>query len=356
MLGILPPGAALRLSKSDDLKRKLPYTIEAIRVECPRSHTNVWVSTNTQMSNRSLYAALRDPITNPELNKLLSLAIAHPIDRISHEVVRGNSRVDFVFHCNGSDSPQIELESCDDEETVKPPSKRSKFFPVPNEIISNQVAPDLNENISSFSTWVEVKVVTMTSDWYDVETSCGDPPLEPSRKTLPQDGATPTRTGNLKALKVNKESCQRPFECSLESGDNEFQGVGRFGLFPDSETARGLKHLEEMEKFSNDEVGGVMLFFNSRGDIDSGVAASWACDPLYARKFEQILSSAKCRPIGGKRGGIRFMALNCSFEMDDCENARIVVKGIQPVLKLEDAIKFAKESRDKMKSIRMSGL
>jgi sugar fermentation stimulation protein A len=91
MTGVSTPGSAVQLSLSDNLKRKLPYTLELIQV-----HDNepTWVGINTALPNRVVKLALATYLF-PELGGY---------SQIRGEVVYGQdkkSRVDFFL--TGSD-------------------------------------------------------------------------------------------------------------------------------------------------------------------------------------------------------------------------------------------------------------
>ncbi|WP_193195298.1 DNA/RNA nuclease SfsA [Nostoc sp. MG11] len=91
MTGVSTPGSAVQLSKSDNLNRKLAYTLELIQV-----HDNepTWVGINTVLPNRLVKIALAKQLF-PELGEY---------NQIRGEVVYGQdkkSRVDFFL--TGSD-------------------------------------------------------------------------------------------------------------------------------------------------------------------------------------------------------------------------------------------------------------
>jgi len=99
MTGVSTPGSAVQLSKSDNLSRKLAYTLELIQV-----HDNepTWVGINTILPNRLVKLALAKNLF-PELGDFT---------QIRGEVVYGEdkkSRVDF-FLTGSDDSRPIYLE------------------------------------------------------------------------------------------------------------------------------------------------------------------------------------------------------------------------------------------------------
>lgn len=84
MLQCAIPGHDVLLSVSDNPKRKLPYTLELIRVN------GFWVDTNTQRANRVVEEALR----NGTLQDFKGMTI-RPEYRF------GSSRIDFMLEGNG---------------------------------------------------------------------------------------------------------------------------------------------------------------------------------------------------------------------------------------------------------------
>lgn len=95
MTGVSTPGSAVRLSYSDNPKRKLSYTWELIRVE---DNAPTWVGINTGLPNRVMKQVLERRLI-PELGNY---------DEIRSEVRYGSdnkSRVDFCLRETGSDRP-----------------------------------------------------------------------------------------------------------------------------------------------------------------------------------------------------------------------------------------------------------
>jgi sugar fermentation stimulation protein A len=95
MTGVSTPGSLVQLSKSDNPKRKLLYTLELIQV-----HDNkpTWVGVNTALPNRVIKLALAKHLF-PELGNY---------SQIKSEVVYGldrKSRVDFVLVGSEEDRP-----------------------------------------------------------------------------------------------------------------------------------------------------------------------------------------------------------------------------------------------------------
>ena len=88
MIGVSTPGSLVLVSKSNNPKRKLAYTWEAIQVNDTRP---TWVGVNTGLPNRVIKLALEKKLL-PEL--------ADRYDRIRSEVAYGKdkkSRIDFLL-------------------------------------------------------------------------------------------------------------------------------------------------------------------------------------------------------------------------------------------------------------------
>ena len=62
---------------------------------------------------------------------------------------------------------------------------------------------------------------------------------------------------------------------------------GRFGIFPDAVSTRGLKHLEELQAMVNEGHRAVMLFLVNRRDC-AGFGAADAVDPTYAEALRRV--------------------------------------------------------------------
>ena len=96
MKGVCEPNSLVRISKSDNPKRKLPYTWEMIRVD------NTWVGVNTGLPNKVIKLALEQKLL-PQL--------ATRYDSIRREVTygkEGKSRIDFLL--SKTEQPDIYLE------------------------------------------------------------------------------------------------------------------------------------------------------------------------------------------------------------------------------------------------------
>ena len=87
MMGCDAPGSAVLLSKSTNLKRKLPYTWELVRVG------STWVGINTMRPNHIVEEGIRQGRV-PELNSY---------DKVRREVRYGtNSRIDLLLSTDGA--------------------------------------------------------------------------------------------------------------------------------------------------------------------------------------------------------------------------------------------------------------
>ncbi|MEM8640959.1 MAG: DNA/RNA nuclease SfsA [Cyanobacteria bacterium P01_G01_bin.54] len=96
MTGVCQVGQPVRVSRSDNPKRKLAYTWEMIQVSEPEP---TWVGVNTNLPNRIIKAALGDRLL-PEL--------ATRYTRVASEVkygIEGRSRIDFLLTDAAGEQP-----------------------------------------------------------------------------------------------------------------------------------------------------------------------------------------------------------------------------------------------------------
>lgn len=99
MKGVCEPGSLVQVSKSDNPKRKLPYTWEMIQVN------NTWVGVNTNLPNRVIKIALEQKLF-PELTTRYDL--------VRREVPYGQdnkSRIDFLLTKIGQPDIYLEVKS-----------------------------------------------------------------------------------------------------------------------------------------------------------------------------------------------------------------------------------------------------
>lgn len=96
MIGVCTPGSPVQVSRSDNPKRKLPYTWEMIQVQ---DNQQTWVGINTALPNRVIQLALEQ--------KLIP-NIGDSYHNIRREVPYGKdkkSRVDFLLTGNDTEPP-----------------------------------------------------------------------------------------------------------------------------------------------------------------------------------------------------------------------------------------------------------
>ncbi|MEY2984942.1 MAG: sugar fermentation stimulation protein [Cyanobacteriota bacterium] len=99
MTGVCEVGANVYLSKSDNPKRKLPYTWEMIEIN------QTWVGVNTALPNRVIKQALTER---------LFLNLAPDYDTVKSEVPYGKdkkSRIDFLLTAPGKPSIYVEVKN-----------------------------------------------------------------------------------------------------------------------------------------------------------------------------------------------------------------------------------------------------
>lgn len=80
-------GVACLVSKSDDPKRKLKYTVEAVSFDNPEAEDNNWIGINLILSNRIVEFLLN----THQLDEMVS-----DYDDVRREVFLGNSKLDFL--------------------------------------------------------------------------------------------------------------------------------------------------------------------------------------------------------------------------------------------------------------------
>lgn len=96
MLGLLTPGSPALFSASDNPKRKLPYTLE--RIKLPHNSGGHWVGVNTLLPNQILEAAFNAK----------KLDFCSSYSQIKREAKLGASRLDAL--CTGPDLPPLWIE------------------------------------------------------------------------------------------------------------------------------------------------------------------------------------------------------------------------------------------------------
>ncbi|MCG6121233.1 MAG: DNA/RNA nuclease SfsA [Microvirga sp.] len=102
MLGLAAPGARVLLSRSDDPKRKLPWSWQMVEA-APIGGVPQWVGVNTALPNRLVAEALRAG----------ALAPFAEYDVVRPEVKYGKaSRVDFLLTRDGAPPCYLEVKNC----------------------------------------------------------------------------------------------------------------------------------------------------------------------------------------------------------------------------------------------------
>lgn len=196
MLGMCPPGAPVRLTRPLGSKRKYEYSVLAVKVR------NTWVGCDTSLANM---------IVNRGLSEGWSvLAAAMKCRHTSFAIEPG-------FQFRGK-------------------KRRADFL----------INPDSDAKM------LEVKCVTMASDWFQVENelgSCSEP-----KKAVPD---------------IIPNECLRPATA----------------LFPDCQSKRAQEHLDALVEHRNSG----LLFVVLRDDVTS-VGGSQHCDPTFSNKLQSVLA------------------------------------------------------------------
>ena len=234
MLGMCVKGSRLRLSEVEaGSMRKFKYSVEAIRIG------ETWIGCNTGIANRivSTMLAQRCLSSFPTLSTHTSFRA---------EVKLDDSRVDFV------------LESAE-----------------PGCLL-----------------YLEVKTVTMASDWYDVESST-------ERADKP----------------FHRFPTERPTECDIGSGP-----AMKTALFPDCQSDRARKHAMQLGAIARaGKHKSAIVYVVMRDDVSS-VSPSAYCDPQYAEAIRLGLAD-----------GLNCVGLMCRLLMDDVADCSIQYIGPIPV-------------------------
>lgn len=254
MLGMCVKDARVRVSSCTGINRKFKYSIEAININ------GTWIGCNTHVANKIVTRLFRD-------SKIWNDILPFQFDSFQSEVKLGNSRIDFVLGRT---------------------SGEAKIF-------------------------VEVKTVTMSSDWYHVE------------------------TGNLRA---DKPFHRFPNTCPPECQKCDCED-SKIALFPDCESIRALKHVTDMVSHSTPPASfAALVYVVMRDDIEA-VSPSVYCDANYSKAVQAAMNS-----------GVLFVALKCKLLVDCAENPRIELVCQVPVLKSEFTVEdILTSTRTKRKRI-----
>ncbi|CEM24472.1 unnamed protein product [Vitrella brassicaformis CCMP3155] len=296
-------------------KRKLQYSLEAIRIG------GTWIGCNTLLPNELVKSMLQ----RRQLPEVMGIL---PYDNVKAEVrlpESSNSRFDFLLTRQGADS-----------------SSSGGAGAGPRKLV------------------IEVKMVTMGSNWWSVEMQtegCTDPPrpwasLKPTTTTTTDNdnaadgggaGAATQQQGEPscdappKPNKTTKRSKKEhamlefvktpPDECRAYT---EREGSGQEGhqplvaLFPDSKTERGQKHVAELMKLSRrgGQGAGAGEDTSAEGALgDCGsFDASLHCDPAY----HALLHEAATLP------NLHILPYSFEYVFDDPDDAHIVYRGPVP--------------------------
>jgi sugar fermentation stimulation protein A len=231
MLGMCIKNAEVRVSKSPNQTRKFQYGVEAINIH------GTWIGCNTAIANKIISVMLK-------ADTLTELGIIPNFESFKHEVKEDNCRLDFVT-CSSN---------------------------------------------GLFSTGIEVKTVTMASNWYDIET-------ESDRADKP----------------FHRFPTSRPQECTSIEGR-------RKALFPDCESLRALKHVEHLiRRLLRPNSASIFIFVVVRDDADC-VGPSEYCDPIYASALRKADQS-----------GVGLVGLRFKLHLEDCINSYITFEKRIPI-------------------------
>jgi DNA-binding sugar fermentation-stimulating protein len=222
MLGMCIAGADVRASHAPPGSSKFRYRIEAVKIG------SVWIGCNTMLANKIVSTLLHK-------SALAEMGLIPRYDSFRQEVREGKTRFDFVT-------------------TSQEPNR---------------------------TTFIEVKTVTMASNWYDIE-------VEHKRADKP----------------FHRFPNSRPAECNHQHNEP------LLALFPDCESTRAQKHVEHLAHCASREgTAGVMIFVVVRDDV-SAVSPSEYCDAIYSKLMQQYLGKS-----------ISCIALQCKMRLDDPKNS-----------------------------------
>jgi sugar fermentation stimulation protein A len=226
MLGMCVAGSPVGLSETDAPGRKFKFTVECVQI------SGVWIGCNTSLANRAV-------------GKLLRTGGIRSLATFRHhkaEKNAGDSRVDFF---------------CWDE--------------AGNEAL------------------IEVKTVTMASDWFRVESE-------------------------------NKRAA-RPFHRFPLTSPPECHGGDKHALFPDCESVRAQKHVRNLiHLHKQPTMRCVLLYVIMRDDVVS-VGPSAYCDPLYTQAIRDATDL-----------GVEFVAIKCKIIVDGAEPGIDLVSFVPAIL------------------------
>lgn len=228
MLGMCIQGAEVRVSRATNLNRKLKFSVESVLIE------ETWIGCNTHIANAIVGQILRDNILSKDVG-------ITEFCSFKAEVRHGDSRFDFM----------------------------------------------LAGKESNKKTFIEVKTVTMASNWYDIETknARADKPI----KDFPEEAPPECESGNI-------------------------------ALFPDCKSVRALKHVQGLADLVTESTDSILIFAIMRDDI-SAVAASSFCDKDYAAGLQLACSK-----------GVKAIGLKMRLDVSDLNDSSISLTGIVPLV------------------------
>ncbi len=248
MLGMCVKMAEVRMSTCHkSLKRKFQYTMEAILIN------GVWIGCNTHVANLIVG------------NLLCSRSLPLPSELMQYtsfkrEVKAGGSRLDFMLQYS---------------DTIR-------------------------------ETHLEVKTVTMASDWHTIETN---------------------------SMRASKSYSRLPV---LPPPECEY--ISHVALFPDCESKRAQKHLLHLQEHAKTLNGSsVLVYIILRRDA-SAVGASKFCDPKYSRILSDAISE-----------GVTCIPIVCDLRLTDHCDSHIYLSGVVPI-----QTEFKTEANSRTKKSRLS--
>jgi len=255
MLGMCIAGADVRASHAPPGSSKFRYRIEAVKIG------SVWIGCNTMLANKIVCTLLHK-------GSLAEMGLIPRYDSFRQEVREGKTRFDFL---TTSQTPNTTI-------------------------------------------FIEVKTVTMASNWYDLE-------VEQKRADKP----------------FHRFPTSRPAEC------NHQQNEQLLALFPDCESKRAQRHVEHLANCASREgTAGVMIFVVVRDDV-SAVSPSEYCDEVYSKLIKKYLGKA-----------VSCIALQCKMHLDDPKNSFVeFIREIPVYNSPEQVSPMLSQSSSRSKRVRM---
>jgi sugar fermentation stimulation protein A len=224
MLGMCVKGSEVRLSASSKVSRRLKHTVEAIKIR------DTWIGCNTHIANEIVSEILRD--------RSLAMTMGFPeYNSYRREVQQGKSRFDFKL--------------------------TGPFGPA----------------------FIEVKTVTMASDWFEIESLYER--ADRKLNTLPDES---------------------PAECFSSCS------AGKHALFPDCKSQRARKHVEELGMISRQSPA-ILVYVVMRDDVES-VGPSRFCDVDYSDAVALAVAS-----------GLQITGFKIKYNLEDPNDGYLTIGG-----------------------------